>query len=483
MKKACATALLALVITSNAGAQSLFWRTDGTAGTWTGINWSAAPSATGGTGWTAGDAANFTALSTVTYVTTTLFSDVTVSDGVTATVTAAGTQTAGTHDYNIGTGSLLTWTGQSVSTAAASNFIKDGAGTWNIGAQGNAYAGSFTLNAGTVIVSGNNSFGGGTSALTINGGTIQTSGTRSFAPTGITFGGNFAVTGTGNATWGGTVALGTAVRTITNTQTSGSSIFSGIVSSGVGGGLGVSGTGVVVLSNAGNTYGGGTTLNGGTLSIAVDGNIGGASSAITFNGGTLQITGTALTNFGSHAVNFSTFNGGLDINAAANTFTVSQSLGGGGMLTKLGAGTLALTNSNTYAGGTLINAGTLQALADGALGTGNVSISSGTVTLTLSSGATNNYIGDSANLSIVTGTGTVALSYSGTDTIGALIINGVAQAPGQYGAVGSGATNQNAAFSGTGFLDVTATAVPEPATWMLMGVGLLVGAQRFRRKQ
>ena len=26
-------------------------------------------------------------------------------------------------------------------------------------------------------------------------------------------------------------------------------------------------------------------------------------------------------------------------------------------------------------------------------------------------------------------------------------------------------------------------AVPEPATWMLMGVGLLVGAQRFRRKQ
>src|SRR5688572_26213694 len=159
----------------SSAAPDLFWRTDGAAGTWTGTNWSNPAMPTGGTGWTSGSDAFFTADSSVTYVTGTLLADLTISPGFTTTVTAAGTMSAGTHVYDIGAGATLTWTNQNVSTGSDSNFTKDGPGTWNIGTGGiNTWSGSFTLNAGTVIASGQRAFGGG--AMIINGGTIQSSG-------------------------------------------------------------------------------------------------------------------------------------------------------------------------------------------------------------------------------------------------------------------------------------------------------------------
>ncbi len=53
--------------------------------------------------------------------------------------------------------------------------------------------------------------------------------------------------------------------------------------------------------------------------------------------------------------------------------------------------------------------------------------------MTLSGGATNNYIADNVDLSIVTGT-TVNLNFTGTDIVGSLTVDGVAQAAGVYGA-------------------------------------------------
>jgi len=127
------------------------------------------------------------------------------------------------------------------------------------------------------------------------------------------------------------------------------------------GGLGKlvkTGNGTWTLSGN-NTFSGGTTLSNGVLSIASDSNIGGASSIITFAGGTLQVTGTTLINLNSHTVNWTTFNGGLDI-AAGNTFTVTNAISGTGSLVKSGSGTLALTGSNTYSGATIISNGTLR---------------------------------------------------------------------------------------------------------------------------
>ncbi len=198
-----------------------------------------------------------------------------------------------------------------------------------------------------------------------------------------------------------------------------------------------------------------------------------ASASLVLNG-SVDINGTAatgrtLTLAGAGAF---TFNGVIQNSFAGST----------GNLTYNGTGSLALANTNTYTGNTVISNGSVTASKDGALGGGNVSLTGGAVILTLQGGASNNYIADNRNLSIVTGSGTVLLNYSGNDTINGLTINGVAQAAGVYGAVGSGAANENAAFSGMGFITVT-TLIPEPATYMLIGLGALVCAQQFRRKK
>ena len=114
------------------------------------------------------------------------------------------------------------------------------------------------------------------------------------------------------------------------------------------------------------------------LSIGSDSNIGGAGSTINFNGGILQVTGTAITNLDSHTVNWGSFNGGIDVNNAANAFTISEAIGGSGGLTKTGSGILVLSGSNSYSGGTTINMGTIS-FANGAFGAGNITFGGGTL--------------------------------------------------------------------------------------------------------
>ena len=115
--------------------------------------------------------------------------------------------------------------------------------------------------------------------------------------------------------------------------------------------------GIVILTNT-NTYSGGTVLTAGELSVSSTANLG--TGTLTFNGGILQVTGNGLTNLGTCPVNWPTFNGGFDIAAAGTTFTVSQLVAGTGSFTKLGSGTLVLSNTNTYSGGTVVGGGTLQ---------------------------------------------------------------------------------------------------------------------------
>ena len=90
----------------------------------------------------------------------------------------------------------------------------------------------------------------------------------------------------------------------------------------------------------------------------------------------------------------------------------------------------------------------------GSLGTGNVSLNAASVTLILQNGATNNYIADTATLNIGFTNDTVNLPFSGTDTIKALVINGVTQANGTWGSPTSGAMHTDPIFTGTGMLNV-----------------------------
>src|SRR3546814_649283 len=112
--------------------------------------------------------------------------------------------------------------------------------------------------------------------------------------------------------------------------------------------------GTLVLSGA-NAYTGGTAINGGTLRISNDGNLGAGAGGLSFNGGTLQTTATMSSGRAVSLVGAGTF-----LTDAGTTLTVSGLISGAGTLAKAGAGTLTLTGDNNHTGGTTITAGTLQ---------------------------------------------------------------------------------------------------------------------------
>ncbi len=188
------------------------------------------------------------------------------------------------------------------------------------------------------------------------------------------------VAGNGNLIFTGALNISGA---ITNNGTGiGTTIISSNLSAGVTG-VTENGTSNLILSGT-NANTGADTITAGELSVGADANLGatsGTPSSIVFNGGTLQITGTSLMSasggfIGSHPYSITpNTTAGFDINDPNNTFTISDALTQGtGGLTKLGAGTLVLTNANTYTGTTLIGGGTLQ-LGNGGT-TGSLSTSS-----------------------------------------------------------------------------------------------------------
>jgi fibronectin-binding autotransporter adhesin len=114
--------------------------------------------------------------------------------------------------------------------------------------------------------------------------------------------------------------------------------------------------GTLVLSGT-NTYTGGTAINGGTLQISSDGNLGNAAGGLTFNGGTLATTADVTT---SRATTLNAGGGTFDV-ASGTMLSMGGAIGGPGALTKTDTGTLVLSGANTYSGDTNVEAGTLAA--------------------------------------------------------------------------------------------------------------------------
>ncbi len=172
------------------------------------------------------------------------------------------------------------------------------------------------------------------------------------------------------------------------------------------------GTGTLVLSGA-NSYGGGTLINAGILTVTSDGNLGAAGTTATIGGGTLRFDTSGGAIASSRPISL-TGTASLDVTTAGNNATLSGLISGSGSLTKTNAGTLVLSNtSNSYQGGTVISAGTLSIGNDGNLGNtaGSLTISNGT--LLLSSGI------NSARSGSFTGTATIntggfSPTFSGT---------------------------------------------------------------------
>ena len=126
--------------------------------------------------------------------------------------------------------------------------------------------------------------------------------------------------------------------------------------------------GTLILTGA-NSYAGGTIINGGTVQIASDANLGNVVGGLTFNGGGLHTTAS----FGSsRTVNLVGI--GIVDTDAATALNLDGVLSGAGGLVKQGSGRLTLTADNTYSGGTTILTGSLQVGNGGTTGSvvGNI---------------------------------------------------------------------------------------------------------------
>ena len=141
------------------------------------------------------------------------------------------------------------------------------------------------------------------------------------------------------------------------------------------------GGGTVVLTNLSNSFTGGTTIRDGTvLLIIADNNLGGAdTNLILSSGGKLEVTNSFTLN--DRAVTVNASGGGITVDGSSSALTITNSIGGPGVLTKSGAGDLSLTATNTV-GGVTINAGRVI------LSTG-IGLSNAVVTVNVDNGFTN----------------------------------------------------------------------------------------------
>ena len=309
---------------------------------------------------------------------------------------------------------LLTFSGNIAN--ATRTLTVTGAGDTTIsGIIGNGTGGITKTGTGTLTLSGANTYTGGT---TVSNGVVnlQNSSALGTAGTGTTVAAgaalqlqnNITITGealtlngtgiasdgalrniSGNNTWTGNVTLGSPGATIQSdaglltvsggitgnknnltVQGAGDTTLSGIIATTTGG-ITKNDAGTLTLTRA-NTFTGATTINGGTVSIGADNNLGTAPGAATanklvFDGGTLATTATFTLNANRGA----TLNagGGTFDTASGTTVTYNGIIAGAGGLAKSNSGTLVLGGANTYTGATTLNGGVLSINADNRLGT------------------------------------------------------------------------------------------------------------------
>ncbi|EBC1065057.1 fibronectin-binding autotransporter adhesin ShdA [Salmonella enterica] len=376
----------------------------------------------------------------------------TISGG---TLTADHADSLGSGDID-NSGVLQVGEGELENTLFGSgSLVKTGTGELTLSGD-NTYSGGTTISDGTLTadhadslgtgeltLSGDNTYSGGT---TISDGTLTADhadslGTGAVANSGVlqvgegelentlSGSGSLVKTGTGKLTLGGdnsysggtTITGGTLTADHADSLGTGAIANSGVFKVGEGelkntlsgsGSLVKTGTGELTLSGD-NSYSGGTTIIGGTLTADHADSLGTGAVA---NSGVLQVGEGELEN----------------------------TLSGSGSLVKTGTGELTLSGDNTYSGGTTITGGTLMADHADSLGTGAIANSG---VLQVGEGELENMLSGSGSL-VKTGTGELTLSgdnsYSGATTItdGTLIAANV-------NALGSG----NIDNSGTLMLD------------------------------
>ncbi|ECI4315810.1 fibronectin-binding autotransporter adhesin ShdA [Salmonella enterica] len=261
----------------------------------------------------------------------------------------------------------------------------------------NTYSGGTTISGGTLTADHADSLGSGdidnSGVLKVGEGELENTlfGSGSLVKTGT---GELALSGDNSYSGGTTITGGTLTADHADSLGTGTIANSGVLQVGEGelentlsgsGSLVKTGTGELTL-NGDNDYSGGTTITGGTLTADHADSLG---SGDIDNSGVLQVGEGELEN----------------------------TLSGTGSLVKIGTGELTLNGDNDYSGGTTIDDGVLIADNADSLGTGAVANNG---VLQVGEGELENTLSGAGSL-VKTGTGELTLSgdnsYSGGTTI------------------------------------------------------------------
>jgi fibronectin-binding autotransporter adhesin len=275
-----------------------------------------------------------------------------------STVTLSGGTLLTTASVNFFGSTALTGSGGTINLSGASNTTTtDGvSGTGGLTVTGsgtlempgtNGFTGGLTIQGGATVVTDRDYELGATSgSITLNGGTLATS-------DGLQTSRNIALGASG-----GTVTVGI------NGETSLTGTISGA------GGLTINGAGEssnsVVSLATGNSYRGGTTVNGATLEIADDSSLGPLLvGSLTLNAAILETPNSYTT---SRTINLGS--GGAEIEggfASTATFAFQSQITGTGSLTLSGSSATFTFSSrhNNYSGGTTVEGGSTLILTNG----------------------------------------------------------------------------------------------------------------------
>ncbi|WP_211259066.1 beta strand repeat-containing protein, partial [Tatumella morbirosei] len=313
-------------------------------------------------------------------------------------------------DVNLANNILLSDTGTTIDTGSNTGTLsgvisgdqeltKNGSGTLILSGD-NTYSGGTALNTGEIAVGHSNALGSG--ELTMAADTIL-----GFISDKLTLANNVLLNGNG-----------TAIDTHGNTGT-----LNGIVSGNTA--LNKTGDGTLVLNGI-NTYTGGTNLEAGEIDI---------SNSASLSSGDLTMADDTTLGFTTDNLDLAnniTLNG---LNSAIATGNYSETLSGVisgvGQISKTGSGTLTLTGNNTYSGGTTLNGGEIAIGNSNALSTGDLTMADATTlgfttgdlnlanNVTLSGGtATVDTGSNHQSLSgVISGAGELAKDGSGTLTL------------------------------------------------------------------
>ncbi len=295
------------------------------------------------------------------------------------------------------------------SISGTSSLIKTGPGALWLSNTNNSYNGNTQILGGTLVAAGPGSLGA-SGTLSISNATVDFSNPGTFIR-------SIVLSGSG-----------------ANTIQADSGVFklSGVISG--SGGLTKAGLGTLAISNAGNSYGGGTNVAAGTLQLQAATAVSSASALAIAAGATLDLNGYSPT---LPSISGSGSSAGTVTNSSSTTSTLSPAYSGGtaGYAAAIqdGAGQIALNvpsgglltlsnSANTYSGGTTVS-GTLSVAADGNLGAsgGSVALTGGVLQAT--SGLTLNSsraiaLSGNAGIDVVAGQAmTVAGVVSGGGTL------------------------------------------------------------------